>query len=253
MAGVQLPDDSDGEAFFLSQLDVIERVISFVCARHHLPRVEADDFGSHVKLKLIEGDYRILREFKGRSSLKTFLTTVINHLFLDYRNSAWGKWRPCAGAKRMGPVAILLEQLTGRDGQTFEEACELLETKHRVTLSRPELEAIAAKLPPRTRRRFEGDDMLEQMAADQPGPDDIAADHERELAASRARDALRVALARLPPTDQLILRLRYEDGVTVVDIARRLSLEPKGLFRHIARLLKRLRGELGGNGIDWPW
>jgi hypothetical protein len=75
MPGAQLPDEATGEALFVCELELIERVISFVSARHHLPGVEADDFGSHVKLKLIEDDYGILRKFQGRSSLRTFLTT----------------------------------------------------------------------------------------------------------------------------------------------------------------------------------
>ena len=253
MAVAQLPDESNGEAFFLSQLDVIERVISFVCARHHLSSVDADDFGSCVKLKLIEDNYGILRKFQARSSLRTFLTTVINHLFLDYRNSLWGKWRPSAGAKRLGPIAVLLEQFMGRDGHTFEEACELLEANHRVTTSRSELEAMAARLPVRMRRRFESEEALDQVAADQPGPDEIASERERNLAAARAAAALEEALAKLAPRDRLILRLKYEDGVTVVDIARRLRLDQKGLFRHIERLLKRLRSELQKDGIDSPW
>src|ERR1019366_2147799 len=105
-------------------------VISFVSARHHLPGVEADDFASHVKLRLIEDDYAILRKFQRRSSLRTYLTVVIQRMFLDYRISAWGKWRPSAEAKRAGAVAVQLEQLMGRDGYRFGEACELLETNH---------------------------------------------------------------------------------------------------------------------------
>jgi RNA polymerase sigma factor for flagellar operon FliA len=42
-----------------------------------MPGVEADDFASHPKLKLIEDDYAILRKFQGRSSLRTYLTVVI--------------------------------------------------------------------------------------------------------------------------------------------------------------------------------
>jgi DNA-directed RNA polymerase specialized sigma24 family protein len=90
------------------------RAISFVSSRHHLPGSEADDFGSHVKLKLIEHDYAILKKFEGRSNLRTYLTVVIHRLFLDYRIKAWGKWRPSAAAKRCGGVAILLERLTRR-------------------------------------------------------------------------------------------------------------------------------------------
>jgi len=68
------------EDLFLSQLDVIGRVISFVSSRHHLPGTDADDFDSHVKMKLIEDDYGILRKFEGRCSLRTYLTIVIQRL-----------------------------------------------------------------------------------------------------------------------------------------------------------------------------
>ena len=153
MASAPVPVAQTGEALFLSQLGVIERVISFVSARRHLPGAEADDFESHVKLQLIEDDYAVLRKFQGRSSLRTYLTVVIQRLFLDYRISAWGKWRPSAEAKRAGPIGIMLEQLMARDGYGFEQACELLETNHQVTASRavkarahaePDLIAIAA-------------------------------------------------------------------------------------------------------------
>jgi len=44
----------------------------------------------------------LLAKFEGRSSLRTFLTVVIQRLFLDHRISAWGKWRPSAEARRGG-------------------------------------------------------------------------------------------------------------------------------------------------------
>jgi DNA-directed RNA polymerase specialized sigma24 family protein len=173
--------EGSGEALFLFQLSVIERVISFVSSRHHLPGSDADDFGSHVKLKLIENDYAILKKFEGRSNLRTYLTVVIQRLFLDYRIMAWGKWRPSAEAKRFGEIAILLERLTHRDGYGFEEACELMQTNHQITMSRPDLEAIAARLPHRLRRRFESEDALTNLADDQPSPDEIATSREQAM------------------------------------------------------------------------
>jgi hypothetical protein len=56
MAGAPAPPAPTAGALFVSQLDVIERVTSFVCSRHHLSSADADDFSSHVKLKIIEGD-----------------------------------------------------------------------------------------------------------------------------------------------------------------------------------------------------
>ena len=249
MTAAQVPAQN-GEALFLSQLALIERVISFISSRHHLPGVEADDFASHVKLRLIEDDYAILRKFQQRSSLRTYLTVVIQRLFLDYRISMWGKWRPSAEAKRGGEVAMLLERLMGRDGYGFEEACELLETNHQVTVPRSELEAIAGRLPGRTRRRFESEDALALVAADQPVLDEVIAERERMVTAARVDAALKAAMAGLGAQDRLILALRFEDGRAVTEIARTLRLDPKGLYRRLERVMKELRAALEANGVD---
>ena len=250
MTSAQAPVAQTGEALFLSQLVIIERVISFVSSRHHLPGVDADDFASHVKLKLIEDDYGILRKFQGRSSLRTYLTVVIQRLFLDYRISAWGTWRPSAEAVRAGQIAILLERLIGRDGFSFEEACELLETNHQVTASRSELEALAGRLPPRVRRRFESDAALAQMPSDQPPLDDVIADQERTATAARVGVALKSAMSVLEPQDRLILSLRFHDGRSIVEVARMLRLDQKALYRRLDRVMAALRSALDAEGVD---
>jgi RNA polymerase sigma factor (sigma-70 family) len=249
MTGAQVPFARTGEDLFLSQLAVIERVISFVSSRHHLPGAEADDFGSHVKLKLIEDDYAVLRKFEGRSSLRTYLTIVVQRLFLDYRISAWGKWRPSAEAKRAGEVAVLLERLTYRDGYAFEEACELMETNHQVTVPRAELEVLAGRLPHRVRRRFESEEALAHVPAMQAPVDDGIAERERALTAARVASALAATMSGLEAQDRLILSLRFVDGRTVVEMARLLRLDQKALYRRLERLLKRLRDALHAQGI----
>jgi RNA polymerase sigma factor for flagellar operon FliA len=248
MTGV--PPASTGEALFVSQLAVIERVTSFVCSRARLSSSDADDFASHVKLKLIEDDYIVLRKFQGRSTLRTYLTIVIQRLFLDYRISAWGKWRPSAAAKRGGPVAVLLEQLMVREGHTFEEACELLKAKHDVSASRTELERVAGKLPSRSRRRFETDDALADVASSEVPVDQIVVDQERQLMADRVSRVLNALMAAADAQDRLILTLRFEDGRTVADIAAMLRLDQKSLYRRVEQLLRDLRKGLEAEGID---
>jgi RNA polymerase sigma factor (sigma-70 family) len=250
MTGAPEPVEPTGEALFLSQLELIERLISFVCARHHLPGADADDFASHVKLKLIEDDYGVFRKFRRRSALRTYLTTVIARLFQDYRNSAWGKWRPSAEAVRAGEVAILLERLTVRDRYGFEEACELMEMNHQVTVPRAELEAMAARLPSRVRRRFESEEALADVAADQRPLDEVVADHERAVTAARVQAALTTAMHGLDTQDRLICALHFHDGRKLVDIARLLRREQKGFYRHVDQLMKQLQAALKASGID---
>jgi RNA polymerase sigma factor (sigma-70 family) len=240
----------DGEALFLSQLDLIERVTAFVCARHHVAPGESDDFASHVKLKMIEDEYAVLKKFEGRSSLRTYLTIVIQRLFFDFRITAWGKWRPSAEARRAGSVGTLLEQLTVRDGYTFEEACELLRTNHRVAASRHDLECIAARLPDRAKRRFESDDALASVPAPTRAVEDVVADRDRRSIAHRTSEVLRSLMDRVDAQDALILALRFEDGQTVAEIAITLRQDQKGLYRRIDRLLRELRAGLEAAGVD---
>jgi RNA polymerase sigma factor for flagellar operon FliA len=244
-----VPDSSRAD-LFVSQLDVVERVIAFVCARHRVSSADAEDFGSYVKLKFVESDYAVLAKFEGRSSLRTYLTVVIQRLFLDYRISAWGKWRPSAEARRAGPVGVLLEQLMVRDGHPFEEACEALRTTHCVDVSRAVLESLAARLPVRLKRRFERDDALADVASNTRPADDAAADRDREATATLVSAALQRLTETLDAQDRLIIAMRFEDGRTVADIATILRLEQKALYRRLDRLLLDLRRALEAEGID---
>src|SRR4030088_1334139 len=69
-----------GETLFVSQLPVIEAVIAHVSRRHRLAATEAQEFGSEVALRLMQNDHEVLRRFQGRSSLRTYLTVVVNRL-----------------------------------------------------------------------------------------------------------------------------------------------------------------------------
>jgi RNA polymerase sigma factor (sigma-70 family) len=241
---------AEAEALFLSELDLIERVIAFVCARYHLAGAEAEDFDSDVKLKLVQNDYAIIRQFEGRSTFRTFLTTVIQRIFLDRRISAWGKWRPSADARRIGPSAVLLDQLLNRDGYTLNEARELLATKYRMTVPSADFEQLAARVAIRPRRRFDSDDGLDEIPATGSDAGDLVIEHRREALAERVSAILRRVMSTLDPESQLILVLRFEDGRSVADIAATMHLDQKGLYRRVDRLLRQLRGALETDGVD---
>jgi RNA polymerase sigma factor (sigma-70 family) len=240
------------EQLLLQQLPYIERVGRNGARRHGLRPEDAEDFVSELKLKLIAGDYAVIRKYKGESTFTTYLHSVVSHYLLDYRDRLWGKWRPSAEAKRLGDLAVLLERLLVRDGHSLDEACEMVRVNYRWEATRAELDDLAARLPVRVRTR--GASVAPEDAPEVPDPaaraDErlIEADQDRER--QRVADAVRQAVAGLPDEDRLIVRMRVDDGFTVGEIARTLHLEAKPLYRRLDRIFKSLREELQRHGID---
>ena len=99
------------ERQFLDHLPVIDQVVQFIGRRHRLPADAIEELQSAVHLKIIDNDYEVLRKFDGRSNIRTYLTSVVQRHFLDSRTAVWGRWRPCACARRAGPAGVLLDQL----------------------------------------------------------------------------------------------------------------------------------------------
>ena len=235
---------------FTTHLPTIEWAIRRTCRRNCLREEEAEDFASSVRLKLLEDDCAVLRKFKGDAKLSTFLVTVVQHLFQDYRIAKWGKWRPSAAAKRAGAVAVQLEILTVRDGMDFDQAVETLQRNFGVEETAAELAEIAGRLPPRVPRRFEGEEALERAAVTAAGADAEGAllDGEREATARRVEAALGEALAELPAEDRLLLKMRFEDGFQVSRIATVLGQRQRQLYSRCERLVKELRRGAASSG-----
>jgi len=240
----------DVEQYFLTHLREIEQILAFVCRRNHLDAHEAEEFGAHTKLKLIESNYAILRKFEGRSLFTTYLTTVIQRLFFQYRVQLWGKWRPSAEAKRLGDKAIALERLLTRDGYTFAEAVEILAGGPDAVFTVSELEVMALRLPPRMPRPVLVSDInASDVAGDGADPSDQLLSGERERTARCTAAALDQAIAAMDAEDHIILRMRFGNGMKVPEIARALGLDMKKLYKRIDKLLLRLRAALEAAGL----
>ena len=171
---------------------------------------------STVYLRCVEHDYRIIRRFQHRSSFQTFLTIVIERIYLDFRNRQWGKWRPSARAARQGPVAVLLERLLDRDGCALPEALALARARHGITLPDEALAALAADVRIRPRRQMTDDGVVLNMPDSQPRPDELVARTESARQTVLARRALAKALLALESADRELIALRFRAGLSVV-------------------------------------
>ncbi len=62
-------------------------------------------------------------------------------------------------------------------------------------------------------------------------------------------EAFQRSFAGLRAEDRLLLKLRFESGLTVPQIAKSLRKRPKALYRRFDRLIRRLRQELAAAGL----
>lgn len=236
---------------------LIDETIEATVRQHYLPRDMAEEFASFAWERLLASE--TLSRFQGRCALKTFLTVVIGNLYRDFRNQKWGKWRHSAAARRLGPLALQLELLMERDGYSFDEAVSIMQTNYQLPATRDELYGIHLQLPRRARRRMVGEEELENVGVSAGALEDVAVRGERESRVQEIRHVLRQAIAELTPPDRLVVRLLFEDGFTVAQVATTLNTPQKPLYRRRDALLAEIRRRLEAAGITasdlaycWP-
>lgn len=239
----------DYQRLLLDHLDLIDQIVRTTGRRRYLSAFEQEDFAGFVKLRLLEDDYAILRKFQGRSSMWTYLATVIERLSFDFCTALWGRWRPSAKATALGPVAILLEQLVSRDEHSVEEAMEILRTNHAVELSFGQLRAIWEQLPVRSRTTEVGEEAAAGVSAADSSESNVD-DDTRKQDIERLESVLGAAFAALAPRDRLMIALRFDHELSVSEIATALNSSVPTVHRRLDSSLKELRKALSRSGID---
>lgn len=239
------------EQTYQEHLETIRRIASFVAHRNHLNPDEVKDFTQEVCLRLLDDDYAIIGKFEGRSSFSTYLTTVIMRLYQQWRVAMWGKWRPSAEAKRLGDKATTLERLMTRDGYTFSEAVSVLTTPESSQFTVEELEAIYIRLPPRNPRPtiISGEVSPDVAAADANAADRVETQERRRIA-RKVGEALDRKLAGMDAEDRLILQMRFWKAMKVPEIAQRLHLDQKKIYKRLDRLFQVVRRALEESGVS---
>jgi RNA polymerase sigma factor (sigma-70 family) len=236
-------------SLFIRELGSIERISTYVAIDNKLRGADVEDFVATIKLKLIEDDYRVIRAWTGRSTLTTYLMTVINHVAADQHVRQLGKWRPTVAAETAGPHAILLERLLHRDRLSFEEAVR------RVGLDFPsvtvdELERISGGLRQRAMRAsIDFASEICDVAVDDSAEDRLLG-KERDGIAQRISNILSEELKRCSAEERLLVKWHFQDRHKVATIARMLNVAQMPLYRRLHRLLDQLREALTREGVS---
>lgn len=231
-------------------LPLIKQVIAAVCRQRCLFGEDAEDAQQEVMLRLLADDCAAFADFRGESTLETYITTVTARVCIDEIRRRKGRWRHSAISERLGYPAICLEQLVYRDGVGYEEAVAKLLAEG-VVRSRETLDEIWPQLPARPARVFVGEDDAPEPATTED-PEQQAQAREREEYERRRRVALDEIRARFPAEDQILIQRLFYDGRKVAQLAQELGRPQRPLYRRRDKLLKILRRELQKRGFKWP-
>ena len=244
------PDAAETERHsFVDLLPVIHGVVRQVCARSRLSADDQAEFTSIVLVKLIENDYAVLRKFRGDSGMRTYLYAVVRRCLLDLRVKEWGKWRPSRVARRLGPLATMIERLVARERLPMQEVVPTLKHHPAFLVSSSDVWKLHDALPPRTARHRQVD-LPSNLEVTAPQRADAGVDlRYLEDQAGRVRAALATVLASLPAEDRRLLRLRFQDNLPIGRIAVLTGETPAALYRRVPVLLKNIRAKLTAQSL----
>ncbi len=209
--------------------------------------------------RLSESQFRRLRRYQpgGRARFTTWLQVVVRNLCLDWHRQEYGRQRVFESVARLDPLdqEVFREVYTrglsredcffrlrlARASLTWEEVDRSLERIQQQLTPRQQW-LLSARRPKLESLQGEPDGEQEvsqrQVVDPRPDPETLAAMKEQE-------DALERALGRLSAPERLLLRLRFDQGLTLLEIARLAELkDPQTTDRRIREILEKLRREL---------
>lgn len=225
----RLSSDAAGAAWS-GFLDEYTPLLRHVVRRQEHDPASAEECFNYVCEALSDDAFRRLRSFRpdGPARFRTWLTAVAANLCSDWRRRQRGRIRPVHAVARLPELDQQVYRLVFVQGNS-RAACLAALAPRFPGLTDATVAEISARLfglltpqqrwqlsarPHRPVRCGNGDDdPLRSVEAGDPGP-------EEQAAATQEQRQLRAALAQLTPGQRLLLRLRYEQGLTLAEVAR---------------------------------
>ena len=207
--------------------------------------------------QLSVNDFRRLRKFNpaGAASFATWLCAVARNLCLDWHRKQHGRYRVFGSVTQRSAADQILFELVFRQGCAVEEAREEL-SRRRISLSFAEVEERVSELRRcvtsrqlwlLTRRKALADSIdggeegayVVEPADPAPGPEAL-------LVLRETHQQLSAALGSLSDSERLLIRLRYQEGLTLQQVARLVGLkDAQTADRRLRDIIEHLRQALG--------
>jgi RNA polymerase sigma factor (sigma-70 family) len=213
--------------------------------------------------QLSDNDFRRLRSFRsdGPAQFRTWLTSVVTNLCIDWRRKLSGRLRPVAAIANLPELDQLVYRFIYVRGMTRAQCLRALAGRY-PNLSDAELAAINARLfgllTPRQRwqsgARARGSLSLDELShsdSDEAGfqPEEAGPGPDLLAAFEQEREQVEAALGQLPQRQRLLLRLRYQQELTLEEVARLARIpDPYRAHREIQAAVEALGAVLKRRG-----
>lgn len=207
--------------------------------------------------QLSANEFRRLRKFDqdGRASFSTWLCAVVRNLCLDWHRKEHGRHRIFRSVCHRNEREQVIFELVFRRAFTVEEAREEL-SRRGIELSFAAVEETVGELRRCLSSRqlwllSSGKAILNSLEGEEDGtyvfePADPAPDPEALVALHESHGQVSAALSSLTDSDRLLVRLRYQEGLTLQQIARLVGLkDAQTADRRLRDIIDHLRHSLG--------
>ncbi len=253
----------------LAQWEAINRM-----ARRRFSRAElAEEAALFVMERLVEDDYRRLKEFAGRSSPATFIAVLTLRGLEDFARKRFGRLAPPLWVRRLGGIWTQLFRLLCLERYSPAEAVAILVSRQPTAAGLAEETAyrLLGEIPTCGEHRGEQTPLDEAVLPS--GEEEAGSEQQRQLEEEERRqlfaalgrvvfgesgEAVNAALLariseaglQLEPRERLLLQLCYRDGVAVTEAGRLLGWNRHQTHGRLRRLLERLRQDLRRAGLE---
>ena len=277
--------EQNDDSIYQAQLFAHWKLLQRSAQRRFKDGVLADQALDFVLEKLQQDHWSRLRAYQGDASFKTYLVHVVQRLLEDFARQRFGRPRIPEWIQAQGPLweqvyrLLCLERLSatdvietlrdavpgGRPPQIIREAIAVIR-KRVVNCGAPS--SATAEQPLVELEEHHYRPLADDAQAHQLSPEALQAAEERTqlltllygsvldpAADSSPPDAWRQAAQRLRAAlslsseERLLLRLVYQDGLSVVEAGRLLGLGTHQVHGRLRRLLQRIRQQLEDTGL----
>lgn len=223
-------NSSQLDAGWATFLETYSAVLRNIIRQFERDSSASDDCFEFVCAKLSDDNFRRLKAFNpdGPAKFQTWLTAVTANLCKDWRRSLYGRKRLPEIVRQLPEFDQLIFECFFRQGMTHHECLHVLRSRfpkltlEQISDANARLHSILS-----SNQRWQL-----SIRRDEPDSSDSAAaeidtnDEGPELNVQSDEDLLRLekAMARLEPQQRLLLQLRYQQDLTLKEVAQLTGL-----------------------------